>query len=216
MAHLLHRDRRGVSGAAAEGSGASGQHAIGRPLDAEAAERGCPLPLLLVDVDGVLSLFGFDLAAPPAGRFHAVEGVPHFISQVAGELLVGLAASFELVWASGWEERANDHLRPLIELPADLPFLRFARAGTPGASLRAHWKLQAIDSHSGARPLAWIDDAFNYACERWAAERDAPTLLVATEPSIGLTATHAQELERWATALQPSPRPRRSRWARDG
>lgn len=198
---MAHRDFD--SSAVAAGPRSRGRPAHGREQAAacggDAPER--ERPLLLVDVDGVLSLFGFDLAAPPPGSFHAVEGIPHFISRHGGELLLRLAASFELVWASGWEERANEHLRPLIELPRDLPYLSFARRAAAGDSLRAHWKLDAIDSYAPSAPLAWVDDAFNEACEQWAAERAAPTLLVATQPAIGLTQEHAAALERWAVTL---------------
>lgn len=158
-------------------------------------------PLLLVDVDGVLSLFGFDAEAPPPGRFHAFEGVPHYLSELAAEQLARLRGRFELAWASGWEERANEHLLGHFGLCLPLPFLRFARDSSPGSSLRAHWKLEAIERHAGSRPLAWLDDAFNDACERWADARGAPTLLVRTDPAVGLTAEHTARLLRWAGQL---------------
>ena len=67
-------------------------------------------PLLFVDVDGVISLFGFPPEAVPPGRFLMVEGIAHFLSASAGEHLRRLAERFEPVWCTGWEERANDHL----------------------------------------------------------------------------------------------------------
>jgi hypothetical protein len=47
--------------------------------------RGCTgRPLLLVDVDGVVSLFGF-AHLPPAGLLPtSVDGVPHLLSDHAG------------------------------------------------------------------------------------------------------------------------------------
>ena len=74
-------------------------------------------------------------------------------------------SAFELVWASGWEEKADEHLPHLLGLPPALPFLRFERAA---GRANAHWKLDAIDAYAGARPLAWIDDALNAACHEWA------------------------------------------------
>ena len=65
---------------------------------------------------------------------------------------------FELVWASGWEERANEHLPHLLGLPPELPFLRFER---DVGRANAHWKLDAIDAYAGERALAWVDDALN-------------------------------------------------------
>jgi hypothetical protein len=160
-------------------------------------------PLLMVDVDGVISLFsdgwgaGVTGATQP-GSFHSIEGMPHFLSATAATHLLALAEDFELVWASGWEERADEHLPHLLGLPQRLPFLRFARAV---GRANAHWKLDAIDAFAGARPLAWIDDALGPACEEWALAREAPTLLVQTDPRQGLTAVEAARLSDWARAL---------------
>ena len=145
---------------------------------------------------------------PPAaagameGSFHAIEGIPHFLSSTAASHLLGLAHAFDLVWASGWEEKANEYLPYLLGLPRSLPFIPFSRrttvnAGTP----HAHWKLESIADYVGRRALAWVDDAFNAACHRWARARGAPTLLVSTAPELGLTAQEAGTLLRWARQL---------------
>jgi hypothetical protein len=216
------------------------------------ARGGSSRPLLLVDIDGVISLFGVQTGGPagqpaiagsegrpavdgPAldGSFHSIEGIPHFLSSTAAAHLLSLAPLFELVWASGWEERANEHLPHLLGLPGPLPFLRFPRgvlvagagtipetlvpavgaAGAPGQAgepeaggppasgpqtTLAHWKLEAVDTYAGERPLAWIDDAFNPACHDWAAARPSATLLVQTDPERGLTQTEARLLAEWA------------------
>ncbi len=154
----------------------------------------------MLDIDGVISLFGFPPLHPPNGSFHAIEGTPHFLSAAAAPLLCRLGRAFELVWASGWEERANNHLPHLLGLPGPLPFLTFERDGAAGSSMRAHWKLDAIDAYAAGRPLAWVDDAFNDACRRWAAAREQPTMLIATEPSVGLTADQAERLIAWAAS----------------
>jgi hypothetical protein len=98
------------------------------------------------------------------------------------------------VWASGWEEKANEYLPHLLGLPT-LPFLSFERS--PGKS-NAHWKLDAIEAHAGERAMAWLDDAFNEACHEWSAARAAPTLLVQTAPHAGLTEREANRLSEWA------------------
>ena len=156
-------------------------------------------PLLLVDVDGVISLFGFSPDAQPEGDWLHVDGILHLCSARAAQYLPGLTDHFELVWCTGWEEKANDYLPQWLGLAAELPYLQFER--NPGKA-RAHWKLQAIDDFAGhQRPLAWIDDALDDACRLWAADRAGPTLLVQTEPSTGLDKTHAAELRAWAAAL---------------
>jgi len=160
--------------------------------------QSCGKPLLFVDIDGVLSVFGFASDSRPFGTWLNVDGIVHFISATASEHLHRLATTYELVWCSGWEEKANEHLVSALGLPAALTFLTFSRydGGT-------HWKLGAIEAHAGDRPLAWIDDAHDDACRAWAAARPAPTLLVATDPPVGLTAADVDALERWAAAVAP-------------
>jgi hypothetical protein len=176
-------------------------------------EPGEDRPLLMVDIDGVISLFGWvgtgaagtgtgtgiDPDGRPDGIFHSIDGIPHFLSSVAATQLLTLAEDFDLVWCSGWEEKAEEYLPHLLGLPAGLPFLRFARGQGAGSSLGGHWKLDAIDGFAGARALAWVDDAFDESCYAWAAARSAPTLLVETEPAVGLTSKEAELLVAWAT-----------------
>ena len=153
-------------------------------------------PLLLIDVDGVISLFGFDQTEPPDGRYTAVDGIPHLISAHAGRRLARLADRFECVWCTGWEDRADEHLPGLLGLPGGWEHLSFAAA--PGDGL--HWKLEAIEARAGPdRAVAWIDDSHDASCERWAAARRGPTLLVSTDPAVGLTEEQVTTLEQWAS-----------------
>jgi hypothetical protein len=161
-------------------------------------------PLLLIDIDGVISLFGFDAAQPPPGRFELVDGIPHFLSAGAAGLIGALQEHFELVWCSGWEEKADEYLPLALGLPTGLRHLNFPPAGPAPAR---HWKLAAIDAYAGPhRSLAWIDDQFDDSCHEWAQARLAPTELVVTDPAIGLTAKHTDRLRDWARALAPADR----------
>ena len=106
-----------------------------------------------------------------------------------------LLPHYELIWATGWEDRANDYLPNLLGLPL-LPVLHFgpdARFGT------AHWKLGPIGEYAEGRPLAWIDDSLNDACREWAQARPEPTLLVETESVHGIEDAHVETLIRWTT-----------------
>jgi hypothetical protein len=157
-------------------------------------------PILFVDVDGVISVFGFapDIGELP-GPLHWIDGIAHCIPTAIGERLARLAPEFELVWATGWEERANEHLPYLLQLPfRDLPTLTFDGRAVFGSS---HWKVDAIDAYAGERPAAWIDDNMNEECRYWAQARKAPTLLVETKPSVGLTDEHVEELLEWAAQV---------------
>lgn len=157
-------------------------------------------PLLLIDVDGVLALFNLQ-GEPPAGVWHLIEGFPYYLATAAAGLLHEAAEHFDLAWCTGWEDRANDHLPRLLSTPGPLPVVYFDR--NPGRG-NAHWKLDAIDTFAGSRPLAWIDDALDDRCTSWSAARSAagtPTLLVQTQPHLGLDRAHLDELLEFARRL---------------
>jgi HAD domain in Swiss Army Knife RNA repair proteins len=166
-------------------------------------------PLLFLDVDGVISLFGFregyGLAAGdapfescPPGRLHSINGVMHYISTACADHLERLADRYELVWATGWEETANDYLPYLLGLPGHLPYLTFDGRVRAGA---AHWKIDAIDEYADGRPLAWIDDNVDDSCRVWAEERPAPTLIIETVRHEGMDDEHVELLLDWADKL---------------
>jgi hypothetical protein len=158
-------------------------------------------PILAVDIDGVISLFGFDQPEPgrggpnnAPGEYHLIDGMLHCIALETGPRLERLSKTYEVIWASGWEDRANDHLPGILGL-RQFPYLTFdgrARFGT------AHWKLQALEDYSDSRPLAWIDDNLDDSCHEWAEKRPAPTLLVPTESDVGLLDVHVEAIEQWA------------------
>ena len=95
------------------------------PQAAGAISAATSRPLLMVDIDGVISLFGGrrrrGAGRRPRARLHSIEGIPHFLSSTAAAHLLDLRAIFDLVWASGWEEKADEHLPRLLGLPARLP-----------------------------------------------------------------------------------------------
>lgn len=163
-------------------------------------------PILAVDIDGVLSLFGFD--APPGSadfEFHLVSGTMHCFSSAAGRLVQDLAHDFDIVWATGWEHGVEE-LSGLLGFPK-WPYLTFKGAARFGS---ADWKLAPLGRYARGRALAWIDDSFDEACYEWARQREEPTLLVATEPETGLLDVHAEALAGWARSLaaekgEPSP-----------
>ena len=105
-----------------------------------------------------------------------------------------------LVWCTGWEERANEHLPAALGLPGPLPYLSFDRS--PGHD-PPHWKLDAIDDLGRRAAPAGLD-------RRRAQRRlpglgrraPGPTLLLETEPHVGLTGEHVDELIAWASALR--------------
>ena len=159
-------------------------------------------PVLAVDVDGVISLFGFE--EPPEHApcsFQLIDGMAHCISFEVGERLRRLAPHYDLVWATGWEDRANEYLLHLLGLQR-LPVIRFGGDAKFGS---AHWKLNPIATYAAGRKLAWIDDSLDDECRRWAAARAEPTLLVQTESARGLEDVHVEALIEWAAETASTP-----------
>jgi hypothetical protein len=153
-------------------------------------------PLLLLDVDGVISLFGFEPAHPPPGNWMTVDGILHYLSATAGAHIRSLEGHYELAWCTGWEEKANEYLPHALGLRGPLPVISFE---DEPPLLSAHWKLAAIDRFAGAdRALAWVDDAHDLSCDEWALRRGAPTLLLGTDPASGITDAHVRTLVDWA------------------
>jgi HAD domain in Swiss Army Knife RNA repair proteins len=154
---------------------------------------GAAEPLLLLDVDGVLSPFG---GGPPPGFTRTeIDGYQVTWSQRHRKWLAELAPLFDMVWATTWEHKANKAISPLLGLPR-LPVVEFDRKRSGDT-----WKLKDIAAYVGDRPMAWVDDelytdAFNWERQRW-----APTLLIRPMSSVGLTELHTAELEAFGRSV---------------
>ena len=190
---------------------AEGAGAFAGPATPEHDPGAAGRPLLMVDIDGVISLFGVppeggEDDASPRGSLHAVDGMVHFLSATAAAHLLELSELYELVWASGWEERADEHLPRLLGLPSGLPHLRFGRE--PGSS-GAHWKLEAIERFAQDRALAWVDDCFNDACHRLGGGAGEPHLAGRDRAPVGPDS--ARELAAAGVGRRPAGRARAER-----
>jgi HAD domain in Swiss Army Knife RNA repair proteins len=157
-------------------------------------------PLLFLDVDGVIALNGWSLEPPP-GKLHVIDVGAVYVADRAGELVRRLATRFDLVWATGWEKHANRELQGILGLEKGLPVLSFGRSARFGSST---WKIDPVDRYARDRPAAWIDDNFEWEHERWAANRPAPTVLIAADPDEGLCEGHVERLIAWADSLVPA------------
>jgi len=157
-------------------------------------------PLLFIDVDGVISTYDFAADDMDPRHLHMVDGILHHIRAEKADRIKALLPHFDSVWATGWGERANDHLVFILGMPEELEVVEFEVA--PSTDGSGHWKLDALTEFAGERPAAWIDDGHNEACQEWAAGRDAPTLLVSTDPFVGVTDGQVQELIEWAAQLK--------------
>lgn len=141
-------------------------------------------PLLALDVDGPIALFGEH--SPHEVRELWVGEVPITISRNVPQILGKLHQTFQLFWYTSWERSASYQLAPKLGLPSGLPWVSLNLAhATPGESrkLPALKKWLRIEG-----PLAVVDDEIGHDMVAWADSRQHPTLLLEIDPRFGVGA----------------------------
>ncbi|MEU8677655.1 hypothetical protein [Streptomyces sp. NPDC048560] len=179
-------------------------------------------PVLLIDVDGPLNPYAAKPSRRPEGyethrlvtpRWAAAErdrliehGLPNgrvkplrvWLNPLHGPALDALP--FELVWATTWEEEANDFVAPVLGLP-ELPFISWASTRTTPQG-GVFWKTPEIVAWARGRAFAWVDDEITDSDRAWVrAHHDGPALLHRIDPRRGLGADDFTALEEWAAGL---------------
>lgn len=171
-----------------------------------------PKPLILIDVDGVLNPYAAKPTRRPDGYKTIRVLLPSMIeagkpiyrhkplrvwlNESHGPALLKLAADndAELVWATTWEDYANEHIGPAIGLP-ELPVIKWGFKAK-------HWKFDAVLEYVGDRPFIWFDDDFHtLPLERHWFEgqigSDARYALYFVDPRIGLTELDFKAADTW-------------------
>jgi hypothetical protein len=155
------------------------------------------LPLLLLDLDGVLNPFAAATCLDGYEERMLFEGEdPVRFCFQHGEWIRELARVGDVLWATGWGATANEVYLPLLGLEP-LPFVQF-----PPIPFEAELKVPAIDAVVGDRPAVWIDDNHTAAGLHWAATRTAPTLLVPIDPAAGWRREHVDQTLKWMKHLR--------------
>ena len=171
-----------------------------------------PRPILFVDVDGPLNPFAARSTRGPKGyethRMRPAEWAREYpdakplrvwLNPDHGPMLLSLPV--ELIWATTWEEEANEWIGPRIGLPP-LPVVVWPADRGDGADGR-YWKTRPLAEYAAGRPFAWIDDQIGAADRRWCAEHyPAPALLLPIDPAQGLRHGDIAAIERWAALLE--------------
>ena len=161
-------------------------------------------PIIALDVDGVLSplcnsrqrsrLWYHEKWRRKAVRWGL--GVSQLIVNPEAAIWLQKLAfdtGAELVWATHWNERANDHVAPLITLPS-LPVIE-----TP---VYPRLKAPAVIERSASRPLVWFEDEpREVETARQLVSPGQAFLGILTDPATGLTIDHVDQAREWLTAL---------------
>jgi hypothetical protein len=158
-------------------------------------------PLLLLDVDGVLNPMR---RTSPRFRRHncVVDGEVYtvLLNVRHGSQLLTLAkeTESELVWATTWEEHANQEIAPRVGLPS-LPVITLNRDS--GSRCGEGVKTRAVADYVKGRPFVWFDDGLSGADEDYLTGHEGvgDFLLVHVDPRSGLSDDHLAEAREWLT-----------------
>lgn len=128
--------------------------------DSEETEKSPQQPILFLDVDGPLNLWGRAgrRILNPLLRAHLLHLQPDdslnvnvVLSRLLGPRLRDLGKYFEVRWATSWNQWANQHLSPLLGISKNLPWVR-----CPNGDPRA--KFPEVIASAGNTSFAWVDD----------------------------------------------------------
>ena len=155
------------------------------------------LPLLLLDIDGVLNAYKHDPKKAPLPA-HAYQDLTSYsVSTVGGRAFtfwtsptliseinaLDASGTVEIAWLTTWQYQANACVSPVLGLP------QFPVAADQGGRFSDYyWKPRAAsEALTLDRPIIWIDDVENAESVRKEYEEsDIPHLLIAPDSRHGL------------------------------
>lgn len=168
-------------------------------------------PICFLDVDGVLNVFD----AANDWNEHLYERTLIFrnprmrdrwtqrdviLDRRHPNLLALLAADFELVWGTAWEDLANVALSELLGLP-ELPVVDFLPSDVAAG---LHWKTRRLADWANGRPFVWIDDEPDAKDASWLNTVNPAAVVLRSDPTYGLTDRHVLAALDFASALAGS------------
>ena len=123
--------------------------------------------------------------------------LPVLLNPAHGAELLALTDRYTLVWATTWEDEANEWIGPHLGLPP-LPYIDWPtkHGSAPDGTL---WKTQYVVEYAAGRPFAWVDDEITGRDRAWIARQGSGrSLLLQIDPRIGLEHTDFDALAQWA------------------
>jgi hypothetical protein len=141
-------------------------------------------PLLFLDVDGVLNVFGNE-----SHPRYETPGGPCWVPHAMAGRVKRLIEVYEPIWATAWLGGAHRVWSKLLDLnPIAWPYVNYNQ-----------WKLTEIIRMAGNRRWAWVDDDAPWELDGLGWTHDhVEGLIVAPDPNEGLTDLHVDRLVAWA------------------
>lgn len=161
------------------------------------------LPLLFIDVDGVLNRLVLGLSTIPEHLIYrevlnreAGRTFPLFMDRADKDRLLSLTDVVDLAWGTTWEHEANESIGPWLGVPV-LPVA--TRIGELS-------KVPGLRRVAGDRPFAWLDDDIWRQDHDLLAEHPKPVLPVDVDEITGLTDAHIRQVREWAENITKEAR----------
>ena len=145
---------------------------------------------------GCISVFGFPHDGPPPGAIHTSTALPTASATAAASYFRASASITSSSGRPGGRTARTSTCPGSSASTAPWPTLSFDEQPDLG-----HGALEAgarSTRYAAGRPAAWIDDSLNEECFAWAEGASEPTLLVHTDPAVGITPEHVDLLVDWA------------------
>lgn len=184
-------------------------------------------PLLLVDIDGVLNLFGAwvstgkvwwdtkgrmrqSTVAPEHLREDRARGYSLLFNPEHPEMFSELEQHFDTVWATMWMDSAWQ-FGEKAGFGTEWDFIDFEafRPMTTGRQMTGNgvgsFKHPGIVDTLGDRPGIWVDDDMTPFQHEWAQKRTEagiPTLFIQPDPEFGMTREHFEQILEFAESLK--------------
>lgn len=178
----------------------------GTPDAAASCDSPSPLPILFLDVDGPLNLWGRvgRRILNPLLRAHLVHlksddsfNVNVVLSRLLGPRLRDLGKHFQVRWATSWNQWANQHLSPLLGISENLPWVR-----CPNGDPRS--KFSPVMTSAQDTSFAWVDDYLTEEVARATRKKLLPpqcALLVSPHIMFGID-SEVVHLLKWFSQIQ--------------
>ena len=166
-------------------------------------------PFLLLDVDGPLNPWRMSPAVAHDNGYtsHQItvtgQTYPVLLNPAHGAALLALTDVVDLMWATTWEDAANELISPVLGLPQNLPVICWpADAGDPSPH-RGSWKTRHVLAAVAGNAFAWFDDELNRYDRAYVAATltAGPHLLHRVEPHLGLTPSDFTAVRNWTATL---------------
>jgi hypothetical protein len=147
--------------------------------------------VIFLDIDGVLN------PRVHWGGISGLSGPTLGLAESHLALVRELSTLGQVVWASTWPMEQTARLVTVIGLPPDTPSVNFTqRRAESSQMLTPTWKLPFLEQWlrrqeriyaRNYQAIVWIDDDLYPDADVWAHASSSPTLLLRTDPAIGLT-----------------------------